>query len=136
MKHIRTTATLVALFIITSFSLQLPAPLISKPPTARAASVSASTKQGLALYNQGVVMNKQKNYAKAVTNFTKAVKLLKNNANLYYQLGTSYEGLKKYVVAASKYREAVKFNPRHSNAKAALKRLDRGPKVIVFTANW
>ena len=56
-------------------------------------------------------------YDEAIRNFKKAVKIDKNNAEIYYNLGIVYESKKLFMKADQMYTKALELNPDHELAK-------------------
>lgn len=68
-----------------------------------------------AFYCRGNTLNSIGAYKAAINDLEKSARMSKQDINsIHYQLGQSYEGLKKYDVAISYYLKCIKANPRSS----------------------
>ena len=59
---------------------------------------------------------KLKKYEEAIYNFNKSIKINPNDANVFYNLGATYENLKKWQEAADSFSQAMQINPNHEEA--------------------
>jgi tetratricopeptide (TPR) repeat protein len=59
-------------------------------------------------------------YAEAIRHFEESIRLGDRTASAFYNLGNSYAQLKQLDKAIESYREAVKLDPRHLEARRSL----------------
>ena len=96
------------------FSVLVSAGPLSSP---RVSSVELQDVSEAAAYNaKGLESYKSGNYQDAVKSYTQAVKLKKDYAEAYYNLGDAYLQLKQYKQAFEAYKQAVKHQPNSSIA--------------------
>lgn len=67
-------------------------------------------------YNKGLERAKQKDYAGAIEEFTRALQLAPYFAEAYYQRGLAYYDLGEILSAVSDFTEALKLNPQSVEA--------------------
>ena len=76
-----------------------------------------------AYIEKSILLCKQKKYDAASATLKIALPITKNNADLYYWLGQSYEGQGKIQEASKLYEMTVNLDPDFEAAKEALKRI-------------
>ena len=64
---------------------------------------------------QAYLLNKD--YDKAITKFTEALRINPHDPEVYYYLGLAYEGAEKLPEAVKTYDQALKLDRNHSNAE-------------------
>ncbi|NBO58799.1 MAG: tetratricopeptide repeat protein [Chitinophagia bacterium] len=75
-----------------------------------------------AYIEKGILLNERGDYKNALNTFQIALEITKNNADLYYWIGKSYEGLKMNKEAQAYYNMTLKLDPTYQSAEEALKR--------------
>lgn len=75
-----------------------------------------------AYIEKGILLNEKGEHEKALTSLQIALEMTKNNADLYYWMGKSYEGMKKVKEAQAFYNMTLKLDPSYQSAEEALKR--------------
>ncbi|MFN5009104.1 MAG: tetratricopeptide repeat protein [Bacteroidota bacterium] len=76
-----------------------------------------------AYIEKGIILNQQGSYQNALETLQIAFNLTKNNPDLYYWIGKSYEGLKKTNEAIRFYEWTLQADPNYDAAEEALTRL-------------
>jgi len=61
-----------------------------------------------------------KDYEKAITKFSEALRINPHDPEAYYYLGLAYEGAEKYEEAAQTYEKTLKIDRGHNNAEIRL----------------
>ena len=101
--------------------------------------VDESPKDAEAHANLGVVYQKQKRYAEALTEYQKAEALNPSNINTKINIGTLYQEQKKYDLALNTYNSILQAQPHNTNVmlyKAeCLKELRRNDDAIAQYKN-
>jgi len=69
-----------------------------------------------AYFNRGNAYSKQGKYARAISDYTRAIQLDPRFANAYYSRGSSYYYHMKPALAISDFTKAIQLNPRDPNA--------------------
>jgi len=73
-----------------------------------------------------------KDYEKAITKFSEALRINPHDPETYYYLGLAYEGAEKYSEAAQTYEKTLKIDRGHGNAEIRLnevqKKIDEAKK--------
>jgi tetratricopeptide (TPR) repeat protein len=69
-----------------------------------------------AAFNRGNVFYKKKDYDKAISDFTEAIRLDPNYAQSYNNRGIAYAGNKEYDKAISDFTEAIRLNPNYAES--------------------
>lgn len=67
---------------------------------------------------QAYLLNKD--YEKAITKFSEALKINPHDPETYYYLGLAYEGAERYAEAAQTYERTLKLDRGHGNAEIRL----------------
>ena len=75
-----------------------------------------------AYIERAIALNEIQEYSNAVASLKIALQLTKNNADLYYWLGRSYEGLARKKEANNYYEIALSLDPEFTEAKEAYNR--------------
>lgn len=76
-----------------------------------------------AYIEKGILLNERGDYKNALNTLQIALEITKNNADLYYWIGKSYEGLKMNKEAQAYYDMTLKLDPTYQSAEEALKRI-------------
>lgn len=66
-----------------------------------------------------------KDYAKAITKFSEALKINPHDPETYYYLGLAYEGAERYGEAAQTYERTLKLDRGHANAEIRLNEINK-----------
>ncbi len=73
-----------------------------------------------------------KDYERAISKFSEALKINPHDPEAYYYLGLAYEGAERYNEAAQTYEKALKIDRGHGNAEIRLnevqKKMEAGTK--------
>ncbi|MHB8841818.1 MAG: tetratricopeptide repeat protein [Candidatus Aquicultor sp.] len=80
-------------------------------------------KNELAWYDLGTILNKKKDYTQAAFCLQKALQRMDSGADAHYQLGKAYEGLGRFDLAMTEYRDVLRFIPDHADAQIAIQEL-------------
>jgi len=64
-----------------------------------------------------------KDYEKAISKFSEALRINPHDPEVYYYLGLSYEGAEKFPEAVKTYEKTLKLDRNHSNAEMRLNEL-------------
>jgi tetratricopeptide (TPR) repeat protein len=80
---------------------------------------------GMAWSNLGVVLGSLDQWETARDAYLKATELDPESAKAHYGLGESYEALGELKKARREYKDTLALHPEHTDAKAALERLDQ-----------
>jgi len=75
---------------------------------------------GQSFSQDGVAAYKNKDYDKAIVNFTEAIRLSPKDATLYYNRGLSYMAKGDNIRAIADFEDALRLNPNHDKAKSSL----------------
>ena len=75
-----------------------------------------------AYIEKGILLNERGDFENALRTLQIALEITKNNADLYYWIGKSYEGLKMNKEARAYYNMTLKLDPTYQSAEEALKR--------------
>lgn len=75
-----------------------------------------------AYIEKGILLNERGDYKNALRTLQIALEITKNNADLYYWIGKSYEGLKMNREAQAYYNMTLTLEPTYQSAEEALKR--------------
>ena len=67
-------------------------------------------------FNRGVSLGNQGKYDAAIAEFEKSAELAPQNAQIYYNLGYTYEGKRDANKAIVCYSKAISINPEYINA--------------------
>lgn len=78
-----------------------------------------------AYIEKGILLNEKGDFENALTTLEIASEMTKNNADLYYWMGRSNEGLKKIKNAITFYKMTIQVDPTYQAAEAAIKRLNK-----------
>lgn len=74
----------------------------------------------------------KKDYEKAITKFSEALRINPHDPETYYYLGLAYEGAERYSEAARTYEKTLKLDRGHGNAEIRLnevnKKINEGAK--------
>jgi tetratricopeptide (TPR) repeat protein len=70
-----------------------------------------------AFFNRGIIYLKQKDYQKALSDFTMSINLRENFFASYYNRGCIYYNLKKYKEALDDFKISLKLCPAYTDAK-------------------
>jgi tetratricopeptide (TPR) repeat protein len=62
----------------------------------------------------------KKDYEKAITKFSEALRINPHDPEAYYYLGLAYEGAEKYPDAVKTYERTLVLDRNHSNAEIRL----------------
>jgi Tfp pilus assembly protein PilF len=73
-------------------------------------------------YNQGVAYYKDKDYDRAIAEFTEAIRIDPNDAEAYFRRGAGYGSTGDYDQAVKDFTEAIMINPNDADAKNFLNR--------------
>jgi tetratricopeptide (TPR) repeat protein/triacylglycerol esterase/lipase EstA (alpha/beta hydrolase family) len=84
------------------------------------AKSSTNAKKADAYVNRGVMHFRQKKYAKAIEDYTKAIALAPNNANAYINRGIAYSSQGNHERAIKDYNEALNIDTKNADAGVAL----------------
>jgi tetratricopeptide (TPR) repeat protein len=76
-----------------------------------------------AYIEKGILLHQQGAFQEALETLQIALNLTKNNPDLYYWIGRSYEGLKKNKEAVRFYEWTLQSDPNYEAAEEALKRI-------------
>jgi tetratricopeptide (TPR) repeat protein len=76
-----------------------------------------------AYIEKGILLHQQDAFQEALETLQIALNLTKNNPDLYYWIGKSYEGLKKNKEAIRFYEWTLQSDPNYEAAEEALKRI-------------
>lgn len=76
-----------------------------------------------AYIEKGILLHQQGAFDKALESLQIALNLTKNNPDLYYWIGKSYEGLNKTKEALKFYEWTLQADPAYAAAKESLKRI-------------
>ena len=76
-----------------------------------------------AYIEKGILLNEKGDFNNALNTLKIALQITKNNADLYYWIGKSYEGLKMNKEAQAYYEMTIKLDPTYQSAEEALKRI-------------
>lgn len=73
-----------------------------------------------------------KDYEKAITKFSEALRINPHDPETYYYLGLAYEGAERYSEAVQTYEKTLKIDRGHGNAEIRLnevqKKIDEAKK--------
>ena len=61
-----------------------------------------------------------KDYDKAITKFSEALRINPHDPEVYYYLGLAYEGAEKFPEAVKTYERTLSLDRHHSNAEIRL----------------
>ena len=75
-----------------------------------------------AYIEKGILLNERGDYKNALRTLQIALEITKNNTDLYYWIGKSYEGLKMNKEAQAYYNMTLKIDPTYTSAEEALQR--------------
>jgi tetratricopeptide (TPR) repeat protein len=80
------------------------------------ASTPTPTTEGdaQAAYNRGLAYYNNKDYNKAISDYTEAIRLKRDYAFYYNDRGKAYNGKKDYDKAISDYTEAIRLDPNNT----------------------
>jgi tetratricopeptide (TPR) repeat protein len=73
--------------------------------------------------NRAIAFQKEGRYDESIDSYIKAVRLLPRNADIHYNVGTSFQAKKDWFQAEKAYRRALELDPNHKEATLALKAL-------------
>ena len=78
----------------------------------------AQSKSALAIafYYRATGYDAQKRYARAITDYSKAIVLAPHDANAFLGRGNDYQAQKAYVRAIADYTRAIRLNPKNTAA--------------------
>jgi tetratricopeptide (TPR) repeat protein len=76
-----------------------------------------------AYIEKGILLNERGEYENALNTLQIALEITKNNADIYYWIGKSYEGLKMNKEAQAFYKMTLSLEPTYQSAEEALKRI-------------
>lgn len=83
-------------------------------------AISKNASNGIANYNLGCALQAQQKDSLAIQQYKYAAELEQNKqrkASSFYNLGTIYQNKKDYVNAIAAYKNALRANPKHDNAR-------------------
>lgn len=86
----------------------------AKPFFVHALALDANS--ATALFNLGMLYNREKNFTAAGQHLERAYKTDSFNVRLLIELGKAYQGLKKPGLARKKYQQALLYRPNHEPA--------------------
>ena len=72
---------------------------------------------------QSYLLNKE--YEKAITKFTEALRINPHDPEIYYYLGLAYEGAERILDAVSMYEKTLRLDKSFSNAEMRLGELKK-----------
>ncbi|UCF70424.1 MAG: tetratricopeptide repeat protein [candidate division WOR-3 bacterium] len=67
----------------------------------------------------------KKDYEKAITKFSEALRINPHDPETYYYLGLAYEGAERYSEAAQTYEKTLKIDQGHGNAEIRLNEVNK-----------
>ena len=67
----------------------------------------------------------KKDYAKAITKFSEALRINPHDPETYYYLGLAYEGAERYSEAVQTYEKTLKLDRGHGNAEIRLNEINK-----------
>jgi tetratricopeptide (TPR) repeat protein len=73
--------------------------------------------------NRAIAFQKEGRYDESIDSYIKAVRLSPRNADIHYNVGTSFQAKKDWFQAEKAYRRALELDPNHKEAILALKAL-------------
>jgi tetratricopeptide (TPR) repeat protein len=73
--------------------------------------------------NRAIAFQKEGRYDESIDSYIKAVRLSPRNADIHYNVGTSFQAKKDWFQAEKAYRRALELDPNHKEATLALKAL-------------
>ncbi|NBV99165.1 MAG: tetratricopeptide repeat protein [Proteobacteria bacterium] len=73
--------------------------------------------------NRAIAFQKEGRYDESIDSYIKAVRLSPRNADIHYNVGTSFQAKKDWFQAEKAYRRALELDPNHKEANLALKAL-------------
>jgi len=73
--------------------------------------------------NKAIALQKEGKYDESIDNYIKAVRIAPRNADIHYNIGTSFQAKKDWFQAEKAYRRTLELNPNHKEANLALKAL-------------
>lgn len=73
--------------------------------------------------NKAIALQKEGKYDESIDNYIKAVRIAPRNADIHYNIGTSFQAKQDWFQAEKAYRRALELNPNHKEANLALKAL-------------
>ncbi len=71
--------------------------------------------------NKAIALQKEGRYDESIDHYIKAVRLSPRNADIHYNIGTSFQAKKDWFQAEKAYRRALELDPTHKEADLALK---------------
>jgi|688.fasta_scaffold00339_28 tetratricopeptide (TPR) repeat protein len=73
--------------------------------------------------NRAIAFQKEGRYDESIDSYIKAVRLAPRNADIHYNVGTSFQAKKDWFQAEKAYRRVLELDPNHKEASLALKAL-------------
>ena len=73
--------------------------------------------------NRAIAFQKEGRYDESIDSYIKAVRLALRNADIHYNVGTSFQAKKDWFQAEKAYRRVLELDPNHKEATLALKAL-------------
>jgi tetratricopeptide (TPR) repeat protein len=73
--------------------------------------------------NRAIAFQKEGRYDESIDSYIKAVRLSPRNADIHYNVGTSFQAKKDWFQAEKAYRRTLELDPNHKEATLALKAL-------------
>jgi tetratricopeptide (TPR) repeat protein len=73
--------------------------------------------------NRAIAFQKEGRYDESIDSYIKAVRLAPRNADIHYNVGTSFQAKKDWFQAEKAYRRVLELDPNHKEATLALKAL-------------
>jgi len=67
----------------------------------------------------------KKDYEKAITKFSEALRINPHDPETYYYLGLAYEGAERYSEAVQTYEKTLKLDRGHGNAEIRLNEINK-----------
>lgn len=71
--------------------------------------------------NKAIALQKEGRYDESIDHYIKAVRLSPRNADIHYNIGTSFQAKKDWFQAEKAYRRALELDPTHKESDLALK---------------
>lgn len=91
-------------------------------------ALAANGQNAIAAYDLGCAMQAQHKDSLAIQNYTLATENEANKvrrASAFHNLGTVFQGKKDYQKAVEAYKNALRNNPKHTNARYNLTQIGR-----------